>query len=104
MQRELSEVKAMVGLSKLTSTMVEALVERPEDVLVTAEKVGERSMFVRVSVGVADRGRVIGKDGRTARLLRSIVSLAANQANMKCEFYLERDGAVTVRQGLGTRD
>ena len=56
--------------------MVKALVERPDDVQVN-EKVNGEQLLVEVRVHESDIGKVIGKGGRTAKAIRSVVYAAS---------------------------
>ena len=54
------------------------LVDDPEAVEVTAVE-GERSMILQLRVAPDDMGKVIGKGGRTARAIRSVVRAAGTR-------------------------
>jgi predicted RNA-binding protein YlqC (UPF0109 family) len=58
------------------------LVDDPDSVEVTEERSGDT---VRLSLHVApdDMGKVIGRGGRTARAIRTIVSMAGTKAGVK---------------------
>ena len=56
--------------------LVENLVERPE-VVVVREAAGEKAEVYEISVDPADQGRLIGKNGKTIRSVRAVVSAAA---------------------------
>ena len=56
-----------------------ALVDEPDAVEVT-EVEGERSLIVQLRVAPDDMGKVIGKRGRMARALRSVVRAAGTVA------------------------
>lgn len=58
------------------------LVEKPEAVTVN-EVAGEKSTIIELSVDREDIGRVIGKKGRTARALRTILNAAAMKQNKR---------------------
>ena len=58
------------------------LVEKPDAVQVK-EVVGEKTTIVELSVDREDIGRVIGKKGRTARALRTILNAAAMKQNKR---------------------
>jgi len=53
-----------------------ALVDKPEDVLVTAIT-GNQSTVLELKVAKEDLGKIIGKKGRTARSLRTIIGAAS---------------------------
>ncbi|UCH77929.1 MAG: KH domain-containing protein [Candidatus Coatesbacteria bacterium] len=58
------------------------LVEKPEAVVVN-EVAGEKTTIIEVSVDREDIGRIIGKKGRTARALRTILNAAAMKQNKR---------------------
>ena len=58
------------------------LVEKPDAVVVN-EVAGEKTTIIEVSVDREDIGRVIGKKGRTARALRTILNAAAMKQNKR---------------------
>jgi predicted RNA-binding protein YlqC (UPF0109 family) len=60
----------------LVAFMVRQLVQQPEAVAV--EDVSEeRDRIIRVRVASADIGRVIGKEGRTAKAIRTVLAVAS---------------------------
>jgi predicted RNA-binding protein YlqC (UPF0109 family) len=70
----------------LVAEIAKALVDAPENVTVQALQDGE-STVLRLSVAPGDIGKVIGKQGRTARSLRTI--LAAASMKRKHRFALD---------------
>ena len=58
--------------------LVKGIVDNPEDVTVT-EKNGRRGQTLEVRVNPEDIGKVIGRNGRTARSLRTVVSALAGR-------------------------
>ena len=68
---------------KLVEVIAKSLVENPDAVEVT-EKAGKNStMVIELNVAPEDMGKVIGKQGRIAKALRSVVKAAATKANKK---------------------
>ena len=68
---------------KLVEVIAKSLVENPDAVGVT-EKAGKNStMVIELKVAPEDMGKVIGKQGRIAKALRSVVKAAATKANKK---------------------
>ena len=68
---------------KLVEVITKSLVENPDAVEVT-EKAGKNStMVIELKVAPEDMGKVIGKQGRIAKALRSVVKAAATKANKK---------------------
>ena len=71
-----------MDLSELVAYVARALVDNPDDVRVN-ELQGERTTVLELRVHPDDLGKVIGKQGRTARALRTVVSAAATKAKMR---------------------
>jgi len=69
-------------LKELVAFVARALVDNPDDVRVN-ELQGERTTILELRVHQDDLGKVIGKQGRTARALRTVVSAAATKAGMR---------------------
>jgi predicted RNA-binding protein YlqC (UPF0109 family) len=65
-----------MALKQLVQTLAEALVDDPKAVDV-AEIEGDNNIILELRVAKNDIGKVIGKDGRTAQSLRTIVSAAS---------------------------
>ena len=63
-------------MKELISYIAQALVDRPEEVNVT-EVEGDQTLVLELKVAKEDLGKVIGKQGRTARAMRTILSAAS---------------------------
>lgn len=63
-------------MKELIQYIVKALVDNPDKVSVT-EIAGEKSIIYELRVGEGDLGKVIGKEGRTAKAIRTIITAAA---------------------------
>ena len=66
-------------LSDLVSLVARSLVDFPERVVVR-ETEGDRNPRIELQVAREDIGKVIGKDGRTAQSIRTLLHAAANKA------------------------
>lgn len=66
------------SLKDLIEFMAKSLVDRPEEVDVN-EVVGEQTTVVELKVAKEDLGKVIGKQGRTARSMRTILNAASTK-------------------------
>lgn len=62
----------------LIETIAKALVDKSDEVHVT-EVEGEQTTVIELKVAKEDLGKVIGKQGRTARALRTILSAASTK-------------------------
>jgi predicted RNA-binding protein YlqC (UPF0109 family) len=65
-------------LKELIDFMARALVDNPEQVKVS-EIEGEQTSVLELRVAKEDLGKVIGKQGRTARAMRTILSAASTK-------------------------
>lgn len=73
-------------LDELLTFIARNLVDEPDDVRVQAVE-GDRATIYELSVAEDDLGKVIGKDGRTARAIRTL--LAATSARLRKRAILE---------------
>lgn len=73
-------------MKELVETVCKSLVDNPDDVKVTQID-GEQTTILELRVHQSDLGKVIGKQGRTARAIRTI--LAAAGMKQKRRFNLE---------------
>jgi hypothetical protein len=65
-------------MKDLIKFMAQALVDHPEQVEVT-EVTGEQTSVIELRVAKEDLGKVIGKQGRTAKAMRTILSAASTK-------------------------
>lgn len=66
------------NLKDLVEYMAKSLVDKPDEVQVK-EVVGEQTTVVELKVAKEDLGKVIGKQGRTARSMRTILTAASTK-------------------------
>ena len=69
-------------MKDLVEIIAKSLVDSPDEVVVT-EKVGEKSIVLELKVAPEDMGRIIGKQGRIAKAIRSVVKAAALKEDKK---------------------
>ena len=69
-------------MKDLIAYIAKALVDKPEEVAVT-EVEGEQTSVIELKVAKEDLGKVIGKQGRTARAMRTILSAASTKINKR---------------------
>lgn len=70
-------------MEQLLALLVKSLVEHPDEVVVT--KVGEKddTETYKIMVEASDMGRVIGRQGRIAKAIRTVAKSAAARENKK---------------------
>ncbi len=69
-------------MRELVEILAKALVDSPDEVVVT-EREDAKGTIIELKVAPADMGKVIGKQGRIAKSIRSVVKAAAFKENKK---------------------
>ncbi len=69
-------------MKELVEVIAKALVDDPDSVVVT-EKQEKKTTVLEVRVADSDMGKVIGKQGRIAKAIRSVVKAAAAKEDKK---------------------
>jgi hypothetical protein len=75
-------------LRLLLETLAKELVDEPRRVSVR-EELEDGVTYLSLRVASADRGRVIGKNGRTADALRTLLDAVASRRGIECEMEVE---------------
>ncbi|HAS17795.1 MAG TPA: RNA-binding protein [Nitrospiraceae bacterium] len=70
-------------MKELIEQIAKALVDSPSDVVV-GEVQGEKTTVLELRVAREDLGKVIGKQGKTARAMRTILSAAGTKLGKRC--------------------
>jgi len=69
-------------MKELIEYIAKSIVDNPEKVKVT-EVPAEDGIIIRLEVDPEDRGKVIGKQGRIARAVRTLLRVAAARRNIR---------------------
>ena len=69
-------------LKDLVTYVAKSLVDNPDSVMIT-EVEGEHTSVLELRVAKEDLGKVIGKQGRTARAIRTILAAASSKAKKR---------------------
>ena len=72
------------SLKDLIAYIAKSLVDHPEEVEV-AEVSGEQTIVLELKVAKDDLGKVIGKQGRTVKAMRAILSAASSKARKRAD-------------------
>ncbi len=70
-------------MKELIEYIAKSLVDRPESVSVK-ETEGEKATIIELRVAQGDLGKVIGKQGKTARSMRTILNAAGTKIGKRC--------------------
>ena len=71
-------------MKELVEVIAKALVDNPDEVIVTEKKDG-RNIMIELHVAPSDMGKVIGKQGRIAKAIRAVVKAASTREKIKVE-------------------
>ena len=82
-------------MKELVEVIAKALVENPEDVVVT-ETVDGDEVVMELSVAPSDMGKVIGKQGKIAKAMRTIVRFATPANSKKYVIEIRERGGNAV--------
>ena len=69
-------------MKTLVETIAKALVDDPTQVNAT-EETEEETLVIKLTVAKEDMGRIIGKEGRTAKAIRTILNAVSSKDNRK---------------------
>ena len=69
-------------MKKLVEVIAKALVDNPDEVVVT-ESESDEEIVIELKVASNDMGKVIGKQGRIAKAIRSVVKAASSKMEKK---------------------
>ncbi|MBD3858173.1 KH domain-containing protein [Bacillus sp. 28A-2] len=73
-----------LSLEELIVSIVEPLVDFPEDIHISSLEKDEQVIYT-LSVNAEDTGKVIGKQGRTAKAIRTVIFAAGAESSKKVQ-------------------
>jgi predicted RNA-binding protein YlqC (UPF0109 family) len=71
-------------MKELVEVIAKALVDHPDEVVVTEKKEG-KNIRIQLHVSPSDMGKVIGKQGRIAKAIRSVVKAASSKEDLRVD-------------------
>ncbi len=75
-------------MKELVETIAKALVDHPEEVTVT-EQIDGKNVEINLHVASGDMGKVIGKQGRIAKAIRTVVKAASVKDDLQVDVNIE---------------
>ena len=75
-------------MKEIVEVIAKAIVNNPSEVQVEEERTGS-SVILKLHVAPEDMGKVIGKQGRIAKAIRSVVKAAASRENKQVSVEIE---------------
>ena len=71
-------------MKELVEVIAKALVDHPDEVVVTQKEEGKH-ITIELHVVASDMGKVIGKQGRIVKAIRSVVKAASSKENQRVD-------------------
>ncbi len=75
-------------MKELVEVIAKALVNNPDEVVVT-EREEDGDIYLTLSVDPSDMGKVIGKQGRIAKAIRTVIKVPASKEDVKVTLDIE---------------
>ena len=70
-------------MKELVEYIAKSIVNAPDDVVVTEEESEEEGITLKLQVNDEDKGRIIGKQGRVAQAMRTLLRVKAAKAGTR---------------------
>ena len=81
-------VESFEDVTQLVRTLVEQIVENPEATTVTGTDQENGELFIEIEVDEGDIGKIIGRQGRIIKAIRTLARAAASQDGFRVEVEL----------------
>lgn len=75
-------------LAGLVDAVVRPLIEVPDDLEITADETEDGAVLVEIRVNEQDAGKVIGRQGRVIKAIRTLARAAASRSNIPVDVEL----------------
>lgn len=75
-------------MKELIEFIAKSLVEKPEEVVISEEQAEDGSTLIKLAAAQEDMGRIIGKQGRTAKAMRTLLNAKATRENKRANLQI----------------
>jgi predicted RNA-binding protein YlqC (UPF0109 family) len=75
-------------MKELIEFIARSLVEKPDAITVTEEEGGDGSVLLQLAAAPDDMGRIIGKQGRTAKAMRTLLNAKATREEKRASLQI----------------
>jgi predicted RNA-binding protein YlqC (UPF0109 family) len=75
-------------MKDLIEYIAKSLVEKPEEVVISEEISEDGSILVKLAAAQEDMGRIIGKQGRNAKAMRTLLNAKATRENLRASLQI----------------
>lgn len=66
-------------MKDLIECIAKSLVDKPDEIVISEEIAGDGSVLVKLAAAQEDMGRIIGKQGRNAKAMRTLLNAMATR-------------------------
>lgn len=70
-------------MKELIEFIAKSLVENPDAVTITEDREEDGTILIKLAAAQEDMGRIIGKQGRTAKAMRTLLNAKATRENLR---------------------
>ena len=75
-------------MKELIEFIAKSLVENPEAVTISEEEAEDGTILIKLAAAQEDMGRIIGKQGRTAKAMRTLLNAKATRENRRANLQI----------------
>ncbi|HKI51805.1 MAG TPA: KH domain-containing protein [Geothermobacteraceae bacterium] len=75
-------------MKELIEFIAKSLVEDPDAIVLTEEEAEDGTILVKLAAAQSDMGRIIGKQGRTAKAMRTLLNAKATRENRRANLQI----------------
>lgn len=75
-------------MKDLIEYIAKSLVEKPEEIVISEEIAEDGSVLVKLAAAQEDMGRIIGKQGRNAKAMRTLLNAKATRENRRASLQI----------------
>ena len=75
-------------MKELIEHIAKSLVEKPEEIVISEEVAADGTVLVKLAAAQEDMGRIIGKQGRNAKAMRTLLNAKATRENKRASLQI----------------
>ena len=75
-------------MKNLIEYIAKSLVEKPDEIIISEEVTEDGTVLVKLAAAQEDMGRIIGKQGRNAKAMRTLLNAKATRENKRASLQI----------------
>ncbi|MCK4621012.1 MAG: KH domain-containing protein [Desulfuromonadales bacterium] len=75
-------------MKELIEHIAKSLVEKPDEIVISEEEAEDGTVLVKLAAAQEDMGRIIGKQGRNAKAMRTLLNAKATRENRRASLQI----------------